>query len=252
MKRFLLVISLVIVLVGSLAGGLALNAGAANPSLKITKFNGIVPASIIVSGQNWNPSESPINFYVDVEDEQHRVGELVQDSSRGTFVKNLPLGSLSIGRHRLIAEGSTGLRVDIEFYVTARELANEHTLETLTNIEDNVLGFESTRGSRKCSESGFDEVFFPYRSIRHVNLSLMTKNLDGGDEVNVRIHFGPRGEEVQYVSDYDLIANITSNGVQFFQFDTDQWGLESIDWSGNNSLEFFWEVTTIGRIEPAS
>jgi hypothetical protein len=262
MKRLLLIIGLVIVLAGSLAGGLALHAGAANPNLKITNFNGVVPATITVSGQNWDLAVMPVDLYVDTEDGVHKIAEIANVSSKGAFVKNFPLGSLSIGTHKIIASPGGGDKAEASFIVTARELMNEQTTEALSDIVENAnYGLEEIKNEVKniefCAPAftstyrtvNFSEAISPtilrYASIRHVSLSLKTEGLEEGDSVSLMVHFGPPGGDLFY-TDYDEIEHITKNGTYFFQFDTDQWGIDA--WDGSGNVAFTFQITTLSSI----
>jgi hypothetical protein len=70
MKRLALIIGLVIILVGSIVGGMALHTGAAAPTLKVTSFSGVVPSIMTVAGQNW-PAGIAVSLYVDAADTEH-------------------------------------------------------------------------------------------------------------------------------------------------------------------------------------
>ena len=226
MKKIALVIAVVLVLIGSVVGGVVA-ANGATPTLTLTGGSS-APSRVTISGKMWTPAVQ-VDLYMDMPlDEAHRVAFAMPDS-RGSFLTSFALGPTNIGVHKIIGQQNGGTPVEVEktFSVTRTQ-----------QLDDRV---QATSGSTQ----GGDEPIFEYGQIRHVSLTLNAvegyvnssfgeeDSPDGGDITTGGCNH--RYSKVTVLIDTELgeatldcfgdswLGWLGHEGLHTYQFDTPEW-----------------------------
>ncbi len=280
MRKTALAIVLILVLVGSVVGGVAVAGGASDPTLLVNGGSS-APSRVSISGKNWAPGV-PVDLYMDTTDvdEAHHVAVATPDS-RGSFLVSFAMGPTTLGDHKIIGvQNST--QVEASFRVTNTQQLDDRTWDVLQDINEEVGNIEgklddpafglaeiksevsdieadvdllkvavnhvaivNSDSDYRHWTSGEDVILIRYPQIRHVSLTLWVNGGNDGDLVMVDVYFPSAGTWVTL----DRIgggpvawALPGANGVHTYEFDTDAWDIGSH--VGDSPLNCAWNVTT--------
>jgi hypothetical protein len=252
MRKAALIIGMVIVLVGSVMGGMALHTNAATPTLKVTSFNGVAPGTMTVAGQNW-PLGIAVSLYVDAADVEHELAR-VTPNANGSFIKSFPLGSIDLGDHFALAFQLPATGTAAPFTVTARQLIDEMTSNMLSDMVVNSTyglqeiksevskapAFDTDHGSITV-DMGSDFKQFSYETITHVSLTIAGTGIQGtpGDKILVTVRVGTNLA-------LNTLAEIIDNNVHTYQFDTKYFQIYV--WDGDGYSNAAWDITTLAAM----
>ncbi|MCX5991627.1 MAG: hypothetical protein NTZ04_04795 [Chloroflexi bacterium] len=256
MRKLSLAIVLILMLVGSAVGGMAVATSApAGPTLKANGSS--APGTIFVSGSYWALG-AQVDIWMDVQDAAHYVVVVSPSGSKGNFSTSFVVGPTALGEHWIIAvqAGDPEKTVKASFFIKSTQPLDDRTAGIMEEIvKDPEIGlamFDSAYGRECWTQSGTYGIETTYDGIRHVSLTICVAELSGllnRDSVKVEIHlYSPVTAQPAIPSGWCELDTIYSNGMKVYEFDSDGWRI-----TGNvkhPNVLCTYNATTIGHNEP--
>jgi hypothetical protein len=253
-----------LVVIALLCGSVATVSALSSPSITVSNqgsgfFN--------VVGKNF--AAGPVDLFVDTIDDAHHV-TVATPNTTGLFYVSFPLATTFFGMHQMIAVQAPSTTVTVAFNVpsvppvddriysilqsTDEETTNiEQKLDgtrqsVITDIDDNldivknriinrVAKVVSDVQNQNLTTNGTRNNYWgeTYTDVMHVSVTILTKNMNDGDQVTLNVFFGGNSAP---------LAVITTNGISVYQFDAKHWNLDVN--VGSAPLGIAWQYTATG------
>ena len=217
MKKLALAIALVLVLIGSVLGGMVA-ANGATPTLTLTGGSS-APSRVTISGKSWTPAVQ-VDLYMDTTaDDAHYVAFATPDA-RGSFLASFALGPAILGLHEIIGI-QNGTEVHVRFTITNTQQVDDRVGDVLDSIDTEVGNIEGKldQGVAIIESYTGSVIMEPdegqgwnFYEIRHVSLTIFVFGTINGGSASVQVRFPYMGTQI--------FTTITSDGMTTYEFDT--------------------------------